>query len=93
MAKTVQAPVNVESLTAEQRGVLMAALRETSGALGRAEGERTYVSETKKKLAKDLGLAPKLISKLVKVYHKQSFEQEKADAEEFERLYLKVTVK
>jgi len=93
MAKSAKQPVDVDSLTAEQRGKLMHTLKETSNSLSRAEGEREYVRDAKKTLAKELGLSSKVISKLVKVHYKQSFDQEKMEQEQFEKLYLKVTAK
>ncbi len=93
MAKKVKQPVDVENLTTEQRTKLMEVLKETSNALARAEGEKDYVRESKKTLVKELGLSTKMVSKLVKVHHKQSFDQEKMEHEEFEKLYLKATSK
>lgn len=93
MAKAAKQPVDVESLTDEQRSKLMTVLKETSNSLARAESEREYVRDAKKALVKDLGLSTKMVSKLVKVHHKQSFDQEQHEHEEFEKLYLKVTKK
>lgn len=93
MAKQATPSVEVENLTAEQKSRLMTVLRETSNALCRADGEKDFVRETKKTLAKELGLPAKLVNRLVKVHHKQSFDQEKAEHEQFEKLYLKVTSK
>jgi hypothetical protein len=91
MAKVVKV-VNVENLTDEERGRLVKALKETSNSLARAEGEREYVSESIKKISDDLKLPKKMVSKLVKVHHKQNFDEEVAEHEQFEKLY-KVVVK
>lgn len=85
--------VTVESLSAEERGRLIGALKEASAALARAEGERDYINTTKKKIAEDLKLPAKLVGRLVKVYHKQNFDEEHAANEEFEKLYLHLTTK
>lgn len=90
MAKAVQV-VNVENLTDEERSRLVKALKETSNSLARAEGEREYVSESIKKISTDLKLPKKMVSKLVKVHHKQNFDEEVAEHEQFERLYKTVT--
>lgn len=82
--------VNVENLTEQERGRLMTALKEMSSSLARAEGERTYVSEATKKVSEDLKLPKKVVSKLVKVFHKQNFDQEVAEHEEFEKFYKAV---
>lgn len=82
--------VNVENLTDQERGQLMTALKEMSNALARAEGERTYVAEATKKIAEDLKLPKKVVSKLTKVYHKQNFDQEVAENEQFEKFYKAV---
>jgi len=92
MAKAVKV-VNVENLSAEERGSLLAALREVSNSLSRMDGEKDLIRETKKKIAKDLKLPNKLVSKLAKVYHKQNFDEEMAEHEQFENLYLKLTNK
>ncbi len=93
MAKQAKQQVDVDSLTPEQRSKLMQVLKETSNALARVEGEKDYVREAKKSLVKDLGLPTKMVSKLVKVHHKQNFDQEQMEHEQFEKLYLKVTTK
>jgi hypothetical protein len=77
----------VRSLSQEEKERLMKAVNEMSNSLARAEGEREYVSEATKKISDDVKLSKKLISKLVKVYHKQNFEEEVAIHNEFEDLY------
>jgi hypothetical protein len=49
------------------------------------------VSESIKKISTDLKLPKKMVSKLVKVHHKQNFDEEVAEHEQFERLYKTVT--
>jgi hypothetical protein len=83
--------VNVENLTDEERGRLVKALKETSNSLARAEGEQEYVREAIKKIADDLKLPKKTVTKLVKVHHKQNFDEECLEHEQFEKLYKIVT--
>lgn len=77
----------VRSLSQEEKDRLLKAIKEMSNSLARAEGEREYVSEATKKISDDVKLSKKLVSKLVKVYHKQNFEEEIAIHNEFEDLY------
>jgi len=85
--------VNVENLSAEERSQLLAALKEISNALARTEGEKELIKETKKKLSADLKLPGKMVAKLARVYHRQNFDQEVAEHEQFEKLYTKLTTK
>lgn len=93
MSKNAVKVVNVENLSTEEKDRLIRALKEMSGALTRAEAEKDYVKEAKKKIADELKLAPKLVGKLAKVYHKQNFDEEHAAHEEFEKVYLTLTTK
>jgi hypothetical protein len=51
------------------------------------EGEKDYIKESVSAIAKDLQLPKRLVSKMVKVYHKQNFDEEVATHEQFETLY------
>lgn len=93
MSVPAVAVVNVETLTEEERGRLVKALRECSNAQARAQGEREYVSETAKTLAKELKLPKKLVNRLIAVYHKQNFDEQVADHEQFAKLYMVVSKK
>ena len=53
----------------------------------RMEGEKDYIKESVASIAKDLQLPKRLVSKMVKVYHKQNFDEEVATHEQFESLY------
>lgn len=77
----------VRSLSQEEKDRLLKAIKEMSNSLARAEGEREYVSEATKKISDDVKLSKKLVSKLVKTFHKQNFEEEVAINNEFEDLY------
>jgi hypothetical protein len=82
--------VNVENLTTEQRARLVAALKEMSNSFARAQGEREFIREASKKIADDLKLPKKLVSKLASVYNKQNFDEEVLAHEQFEKLYKAV---
>ena len=77
----------VTSLSQEQKDRLLKAIKEMSNSLARAEGEAEYVREATKKIADDVKLSKKLVNKLVKVYHKQNFDEEVAIHDQFEDLY------
>lgn len=66
---------------------LLDMLREASNSLTRIEGERDLIREMKKKVCDELQLEKKVINRMVKVYHKQSFQEEVAEHEQFETLY------
>ena len=53
----------------------------------RMEGEKDYIKESIAKVAKDLQLPKKLVSRMIKVYHKQNYDEEVATHEQFETLY------
>jgi hypothetical protein len=80
----------VRSLSGEEKERLMKAVKEMSDSLARTEGEREYVSEATKKISDDVKLSKKLVSQLVKVYHKQNFEEVVAINNEFEDLYKSI---
>jgi len=66
---------------------LLDMLREASNSLTRIEGERDLIREMKAKVCDELQLEKKVINRMVKVYHKQSFQEEVAEHEQFETLY------
>lgn len=69
------------------REKLFKVLQECSGSMTRMEGEKDYIKESVAAIAKDLQLPKKLVAKLVKVYHKQNYDEEVATHEQFEQLY------
>ena len=78
--------VNQISNPADQKK-LLDVLKECSGAMTRMEGEKDYIKESVAAIAKDLQLPKRLVNKLVKVYHKQNYDEEVATHEQFESLY------
>ena len=85
----VQLSVNQISNPADQKK-LLDVLKECSVAMTRMEGEKDYIKESVAAIAKDLQLPKRLVNKLVKVYHKQCFDQEVATHEQFEQIYTSV---
>jgi hypothetical protein len=66
---------------------LLDMLREASNSLTRIESERDLIREMKKKVGEELQLEKKVLNRMVKVYHKQTFQEEVAEHEQFETLY------
>lgn len=81
-----QLSVNQISNEADQKK-LLDCLRECSGSMTRMEGEKDYIKESIAKVSKDLQLPKKLVARLVKVYHKQNYDEEVATHEQFETIY------
>ena len=82
----VQMSINQISNPAEQEKLLKV-LRECSGAMTRMEGERDYIKESVTEICNQLQLPKKLVTRMVKVYHKQNYDEEVATHEQFETLY------
>lgn len=69
------------------REKLFKVLQECSGAMTRINGEKDYISESITQICNDLKLPKKIVSRLVKVFHKQNYDEEIAVHEQFEQLY------
>lgn len=69
------------------RKKLLDCLKECSNSLTRIEGERDYIKEAVTDIAKQLQLPKRIMNKMVKVYHKQNYDEEVATQEQFEQLY------
>lgn len=62
-------------------------LDEMSASMFRAAGERDFQKEATKDAAEKFEMKPKVLKKLARVYHKQNFSEEMAEASEFQKLY------
>jgi uncharacterized FlgJ-related protein len=62
-------------------------LAEISSSMTRIEAERDLIRETIKEMSDQFQLPKKTLNRMAKVYHKQNYNQEVADHEEFETLY------
>jgi hypothetical protein len=81
-----QMAVNILSNEAD-RDKLFKVVKECSDSMTRIEGENDFIKESISDISKQLQLPKKLVSRLVKVYHKQNFDEEVAVHEQFETLY------
>lgn len=77
----------VENLNTEQQGRLKKAVKDATDSHVRIDAEQEYTREVIKKIADDLKIPKKLVARLVKAHHKQNFEDEKVENEQFEKLY------
>ncbi len=71
----------------EDRKKLLDVLRECSASMTRMEGEKDYIKESLNDICKNLQLPKRLVARMVKVYHKQNYDEEVAVHEQFETLY------
>lgn len=81
-----QLAVNVLS-NSKDREDLFKVIRDCSDAMTRAEAEGDFVKESITEISKKLQLPKKLVARMVKVYHKQNYDEEVAVHDQFEKLY------
>jgi hypothetical protein len=80
--------VSINSISSEKdREKLLKVLRECSASMTRMEGEKDYIRESVSEISKQLQLPKRLVNRMVKVYHKQNYDEEVATHEQFETLY------
>jgi hypothetical protein len=65
-------------------------LGEISNSMTRIAAERDLIKETVSELSKEFELPKKYLNRMAKVYHKQNFQIEQANHEEFEDLYVSI---
>lgn len=78
---------NVESLSAEDRNLIIHAIDEISDSMTRSAAEREFQKEAINNVHEQIGFDKKLLRKMAKVYNKQSFEAEKDSYSTFEEFY------
>lgn len=80
--------MSINQISSEvDRKKLFDAIVECSNSMVRIEGEKDFIKEATKKVCEDLKLPKRLVNRLVKVYHKQNYDEEVATHEQFEQLY------
>ena len=80
--------MSINQISSESdRKKLFDAIKECSDSMTRIEGEKDFIKEATKKVCEDLKLPKRLVNRLVKVYHKQNYDEEVATHEQFETLY------
>ena len=81
-----QLAINVLSNPADKEKLLKV-LKTCSDALTRTEAEKDLIREEVKAICEELQLPKRLVNRMVKVYHKQNYDEEVATHEQFETLY------
>lgn len=66
-------------------------MKEISDSMTRIEAERELIKTAINDICEEQNLSKKTFRKMVKVYHKQNFQQEVQSHEEFEQLYETIT--
>lgn len=66
-------------------------MKEISDSMTRIEAERDFIKNAINDICEEQELSKKIFRKMVKVYHKQNFQQEVQTHEEFETLYETIT--
>jgi hypothetical protein len=79
--------LTINQLSEPDKEKLFKVIRECSDSMARIDGEQDFIRESIAETAKNMQLPKKLVSRLVKVYHKQNFDEEVAVHEQFENLY------
>jgi hypothetical protein len=79
--------LTINQLSEPDRDKLFKVIKECSDSMTRQEAEKDFVRESIAETAKNMQLPKRLVARLVKVYHKQNFDEEVAVHEQFETLY------
>jgi hypothetical protein len=79
--------LSINQLSQPDREKLFKIVKECSDSMTRIEGENDFIRESIAETAKQMQIPKKLVAKLVRVYHKQNFDEEVAVHEQFENLY------
>jgi len=66
-------------------------MKQISDSMARIEAERDFIKNAVNDICEEQELSKKIFRKMVKVYHKQNFQQEVQTHEEFETLYETIT--
>jgi len=71
----------------KDREKLLSVLKTCSDSMTRISAEKELIKEEVKEICEQLQLPKRLVSRMVKVYHKQNYDEEVAVHEQFETLY------
>jgi len=71
----------------KDREDLLKVLKECSDSLTRVKAEKEFVKEAVTDVCKKLDIPKRLVNRMVKVYHKQNYDEEVATQDQFETLY------
>ena len=82
--------LTINQLSEPDKEKLFKVIKECSDSMTRQDAEKDFVRESIAETSKNMQLPKKLVARLVKVYHKQNFDEEVAVHEQFETLYESV---
>lgn len=74
----------------EDRQKLLKVIKDCSDSMTRAKSEKDFVREAVAEISEELEVPKRLVNRMVKVYHKQNFDEEVAVQDQFETLYQTV---
>ena len=80
----------VPSSPADRKAILDC-MKEISGSMARIDAERDFIREAIKNICDEQNLSKKTFRRMAKTYHKQNFNSEVEEHEEFETLYQTIT--
>ena len=75
----------------QDRKKIKDAMQEASNSLLRIDAEKDLIKNIVTDLYDQFKIPKKTLSKMIKVYHKNNFQEEVAEADEFETLYETIT--
>jgi hypothetical protein len=79
--------LTINQLSEPDKQKLLKVLRDCSDSMARMDAEKDLVREAITETSKNMQLPKRLVARLVKVYHKQNYDEEVAVHEQFETLY------
>jgi hypothetical protein len=79
--------LTINQLSEPDKEKLFKIIKECSNSMVRIDGEKDYIREAIAETSKGMQLPKKLVARLIKVYHKQNYDEEVAVHEQFETLY------
>lgn len=74
----------------EDRQKLLKVIKDCSDSMTRAKSEKDFVREAVAEISEELEVPKRLVNRMVRVYHKQNFDEEVAVQDQFETLYQTV---
>ncbi|NBO99940.1 MAG: hypothetical protein EBU90_07395 [Proteobacteria bacterium] len=82
--------MTIPSSPADRKAILDC-MKEISGSMTRIDAEREFIREAIKNICDAQNISKKTFRKMAKTYHKQNFNSEVEEHEEFETMYQTIT--
>ena len=84
--------LNMTISNAADRKKILDAITEISNSMTRISAERDFIKDAVADVSDKFQIPKKIVAKMARVYHKQSFNAEAEQNEEFESLYEEVVI-